>query len=125
MNDKFAKDTHNALQHRPVYQKRNRQLPSPDGKRKRNPTVLQIKEKSKEGKLSKLSKGKDKTEFAVGTSVIDDEIMNTPEVEKDTVNDDLETTNMSDCKETSNNNGDEDMHTECATEEEKKYRVEN
>ena len=75
--------------------------------------------------MSKLSKGKDKTEFAVGTSVIDDEIMNTPEVEKDTVNDDLETTNMSDCKETSNNNGDEDMHTECATEEEKKYRVEN
>ena len=32
MNDKFAKDTHNALKHRPVYQKRNRQLPSPDGK---------------------------------------------------------------------------------------------
>ena len=76
--------------------------------------------------MSKLSKGKDKTEFAVGTSVIDDEIMNTPKIEKDTVNDDLETTNMSDCKETSNNNGDEDMHTECATEEEKKkYRVEN
>ena len=35
MNDKFAKDTHNALQHRPVYQKRNRQLPSSDGKKEK------------------------------------------------------------------------------------------
>eukprot|EP00092_Neocalanus_flemingeri_P008454 GFUD01009110.1.p1 GENE.GFUD01009110.1~~GFUD01009110.1.p1 ORF type:complete len:2320 (+),score=595.04 GFUD01009110.1:230-7189(+) len=125
MNDTFAKDTHNALKHRPVYQKRNRQLPSPDisGAFVESLSPPNKKKKSKdrvEGKSSKqsISKGKDKPEFTIGASVIDDEIMNTPEIETDIVNEDPESVKVSDCEETSNNNGEEQIRSEGATESE-------
>merc|ERR1711892_1374149 len=117
----FAKDTHNALKHRPVYQKRNRQLPSPDGKEEKEHSPPNKKKKSKdkvEGKFSKQSKGKDKPEFTVGASVIDDEIMNTPEIDKEIVTEDLESVKVSDSDDTSTNNGEKPIQTECATESE-------
>merc|ERR1712130_513341 len=86
MNDTFAKDTHNALKHRPVYQKRNRQLPSPEGKDEKEVTSPPNKKKKSkekgEGRSHKAAKEKEKPDYTVSASVIEDEIMNTPEIRK-------------------------------------------
>jgi len=83
MNDTFAKDTHNALKHRPVYQKRNRQLPSPEGKDEKEVTSPPNKKKKSkekgEGRSHKAAKEKEKPNYTASASVIEDEIMNTPE----------------------------------------------
>lgn len=114
MNDTFAKDTHNALKHRPVYQKRNRQLPSPDGKEEKEASSPPNKKKKSK---DKASKGKGKPEFTVGASVIEDEIMNTPETGTDIVAE--EPAKVSDSDDTSNIIG-EPMKTDSSPESEDK-----
>jgi len=109
MNDTFAKDTHNALKHRPVYQKRNRQLPSPESKDEKeitSPPNKKKKSKDKgEGKSHRASKEKGKPELNQSSSVIEDEIMNMP------VNEKSEKEEQAKSEETSENNG-EPMKTE-------------
>ena len=56
MNDIFAKDTHNALKHRPVYQKRTRQSPEDSKEPVSSPSKKKLK--VKEGKVDKTSKAK-------------------------------------------------------------------
>ena len=103
MNDTFAKDTHNALKHRPVYQKRNRQLPSPESKDEKEVTSPPNKKKKSkdkgEGKSHRASKEKEKPEFTPSSSVIEDEIMNMP------VNEKSEKEEQAKPEETSENNG--------------------
>ena len=53
MNDIFAKDTHNALKHRPVYQKRTRQ--SPDDIKEGASSPSKKKLKVKEAKMEKVA----------------------------------------------------------------------
>ena len=56
MNDIFAKDTHNALKHRPVYQKRTRQSPEDSKEPVSSPSKKKLK--VKEAKVEKTSKAK-------------------------------------------------------------------
>ena len=56
MNDIFAKDTHKALKHRPVYQKRTRQSPEDSKEPVSSPSKKKLK--VKEAKVEKTSKAK-------------------------------------------------------------------
>ena len=68
MNDKFAKDTHNALKHRPVYQKRNRQLPSPEIRDEKDSQSPPSKKKKKKDspKIEKVLQADEKQSGSIG-----------------------------------------------------------
>merc|ERR550519_1699701 len=77
MNDIFAKDTHNALKHRPVYQKRTRQSPEDSKEPVSSPSKKKLK--VKEGKVDKTPKAK--------TNLLAELENSEPKIEEDGVED--------------------------------------
>ena len=77
MNNNFAKDTHNVLKHRPVYQKRTRQSPEDSKEPVSSPSKKKLK--VKEGKVDKASKAK--------TNLLAELENSEPKIEEDGVED--------------------------------------
>ena len=75
MNDIFAKDTHKALKHRPVYQKRTRQSPEDSKEPVSSPSKKKLK--VKEAKVEKTSKAK--------TNLLPELENSQPKIEEDAV----------------------------------------